>query len=151
MLPDSADDVIALFDRLPADLLGRQRVDQSPEQPSDRITADYGATEPVGCGMIGLQAMDLTGGGFFPADWTAERVIAMLATGADWEVEDAGQDGELSWVAVTTTCGAEGSAGEDVIHALNWGVNGGSWVFQAMGDTSEARDQLTQAFVVAAG
>ncbi len=100
--------------------------------------------------MVGLQAMDVSTGDFFPEGWTAEMVISMFTSGADWQVENFGQDGELLWVTFTTTCGAEGSSGEDVVSTLNWAVTGSPWVFSASADTTEVRDELTMAFVTAA-
>jgi hypothetical protein len=150
-LPDTADGIVALFDRLPANLIGRQRTDGPPAAPSSRISASYGSTEPVGCATVGLQAMNVSTGDFFPEGWTAEMVLAMFTTGADWQVEDFGRDGELLWVMFTTTCGAEGSPDEDVVSTMNWGVTGSAWVFSASADAAEPRDELTLAFVTAAG
>jgi hypothetical protein len=150
-LPDTADGIVALFDRLPANVSGRQRTDERPAALASRINASYGTTEPVGCATVGLQAMNVSTGEFFPEGWTAEMVVAMFTTGADWQVEDFGRDGELLWVMFTTTCGAEGSPSEDVVSTLNWGVTGSPWVFSASADAAGLRDELTMAFVTAAG
>lgn len=150
-LPDTADGIVTLFDRLPADLTGRQRTDERPAALSNRINASYGSTEPVGCAMVGLQAMNVSTGDFFPEGWTAEMVIAMFTTGADWSVEDFGRDGQLLWVMFTTTCSAEDAPGEDVVSTMNWGITGSPWVFSASADATETRDELTMAFVTAAG
>ena len=150
-LPVTADGIVALFDRLPADLIGRERTGDRPGPVSNRINASYGSTEPGGCAMVGLQALNVSTGDFFPEGWTAEMVIATFTTGADGSVEDFGRDGELLWVMFTTTCSAEGSPGEDVVSTLNWGVTGSPWVFSATADATQSRDELAMAFVTAAG
>lgn len=150
-MPDTADKIVALFDRLPSTLVGRQRTDDLSGPVSNRINASYGFTEPLGCGIVGLQAMNVSTGDFFPEGWTAEMVVAMFTTGADWSVEDFGRDGALLWVSFTTTCGVEGSPGEDVVSTLNWGVTGSPWVFSASADSGGLRDEVAVAFVRAAG
>lgn len=147
-LPRTGDDVVALFDRLPSNLGDRRRTAAPPTQA--RVSASYGSTEPVGCASVGLQAVDVSTGDFFPEGWTAELVIAMFTTGADWTVEDFGRDGELAWLLYTTTCGVEGEAGEDVVSTLNWGAAGSPWVFSASADSPDLRDELTRSFVAAA-
>ena len=147
-LPDQPDDITALFDRLPSELIGRQRMDESPGTELE-INASYGNTEPVGCGTVGLQAMNVSTGEFFPPDWTAETFIAFFTAGADWNVEAFGRDGELFWVVWDTTCSDAGRAGEDSIYTASWGQAGSPWVFGASAGDPEGRDELTAAFVTA--
>jgi hypothetical protein len=151
-LPDQVEDIKALFDRLPSDLIGRQRSDEPPGPDPGRINASYGSTDPVGCGTIGLQALDVSTGEFFPPTWTAETVIAIFTTGADQGTEEFGRDGDLFWVKTTITCGAEGSSGNDFLSVLSWGKRGSPWVFSATAggtDRPEGRDELAAAFVAA--
>jgi hypothetical protein len=97
-LPDNADSITALFNRLPPRLMDRERTMQSEAVTPAEISASYGITQPVGCGRVGLQAMDVSTGDFYPPGWTTERVIAVFTTGADWNVEDFGRDRQLFWV-----------------------------------------------------
>lgn len=147
-LPDTEADVLALFDRLPTDLAGGQRTDE--QSGPDRIRVTYGTTGPVGCLSIGLQALDVSTGDFYPEGWTAEQVVSTYTEGADWEVEDFGREGDLYWVRSSTTCGEAGEAGEDLGLTTMWGQAGSPWVFSAMAGSPEVRDELTAAFVTAA-
>ena len=131
-LPQDHDSIIALFDRLPSELLGRHRADVIQTTSPDRINASYGKTAPLGCGMVGLQAMDVSTGDFYPPGWTAEKVIALLASGVDWTHEGFGRDGELYWVNSQTFC-STGSSLEDSLDITTWGIAGGPWVFSATG------------------
>jgi hypothetical protein len=149
-MPDSASDIEALFGRLPSDLTGRPRTGEFPRTVSGRINASYGVTGSRGCATVGLQAVNVSAGDFFPGGSTSEFVIAMFSTGQDWDVQDSGRDGELFWVTFTTTCGTAGSPGEDVVSTLNWGIEGSPWLFSASADTTEDVDELTAAFVTAA-
>lgn len=116
----------------------------------DRFRVTYGTTEPVGCASIGLQALDVSTGDFYPEGWTAEQVVSAYTEGADWEVEDFGREGDLYWVRSSTTCSVEGEAGEDLGLTTMWGQAGSPWVFSAMAGSAEVRDELTAAFVTAA-
>lgn len=149
-LPNEPADIQALFDRLPDEMLGKQRVEQPGGGMPGEIMTSYGATEPVGCGAVGFQAMDVTSGDFFPADSTAESIVALFTTGADWDVEDFGRDGELFWVRWNTTYGsADGSEEDDVVTTM-WGVAGSAWLFSASAGAGEDRETLTAAFTEAA-
>jgi hypothetical protein len=148
-LPDTAAGIGALFARLPIEFAGGQRTDEVVSGP-DRFRVSYGATGPVGCGTIGLQALDVSTGDFYPQGWTAERVVSAFTEGADWEVEDFGHEGDLYWVRSRGTCGIEGEAGQDQTLTMMWGQAGSPWVFSAMAGSAEVRDDLTAAFVTAA-
>jgi hypothetical protein len=141
-------DIVSLFDRLPTDLAGGKRTEQ--QSGPDRISVTYGTTEPVGCGSVGLQALDVSTGDFYPEGWTAEQVVSTYTEGADWDVEDFGHEQDLYWVRSSTTCTVEGEAGEDVVLTAMWGQAGSPWVFSAMAGSPEVRDELTEAFVTAA-
>ncbi len=65
-LPDRAEDITALFNRLPSDLIGGARTVESSGNEPQEIAASFGNTKPVGCGRVGLQAMDVSAGDFFP-------------------------------------------------------------------------------------
>ena len=147
-LPDTADGIVALFERLPAEFASGQRTDEVAGP--DRFRVTYGTTEPVGCMSIGLQAVDVSTGDFYPQGWTAEQVVSAFTEGADVDVEDFGHDADLYWVRSSTTCGVEGETGEDVGFTTMWGQAGSPWVFSAMAGSPEVRDELTAAFVTAA-
>lgn len=147
-LPDTATGVVALFARLPTELAGGQRTDEV--SGPDRFRVTYGTTEPVGCSSIGLQALDVSTGDFYPEGWTAEQVVSTFTQGADWDVEDFGREGDLLWVRSSSTCGVEGEAGKDVSLTTLWGREGSPWVFSAMAGSADVRDELTAAFVTAA-
>ena len=148
-LPDTADDIVALFDRLPTELAGGQRTDE--EAGPDRFRVAYGTTDPVGCMSIGLQAVDVSTGDFYPEGWTAEQVVSSFTEGADWDVEDFGHEEDLYWARWSTTCGEAGETGEDLGMTTMWGQAGSPWVFSALAGSPEVRDELTAAFVTAAG
>ena len=139
---------MALFDRLPSTLLGRNRADAIQAPLPARINASYGKTEPLGCGLVGLQAMDVSIGDFYPPGWTAEKVIALLASGADSTAGGFGRDGELFWLNMQTFC-STGSSLKDSLEITTWGVAGSPWVFSATAQGTEGRDELVAAFVAA--
>ena len=151
-LPDDRDSIVALFDRLPPALLDRERADENPSSTSTRIYASYGKTSPVGCGIVGFQANDVSTGDFYPAGWTAERVIAIFASGVDREVRAFGRDGELFWVNWQTTCSVSPTSSlADFMEMTTWGNVGSSWVFSALAEDIEGREQLVAAFVEVSG
>ena len=148
-LPDDAESIGELFNSLPSNLMGRQRMAQFDANTPGEIRASYGNTQPVGCGTVGLQATDVSTGDFFPQGWTAERVIAVFTTGADWNVEDFGRDGDLFWVRWNTTCSSGDSPEADSLFTMSWGKAGSPWVFSASAGEPGGRDELTAAFVAA--
>jgi hypothetical protein len=143
-LPDDVEGIAALFDRLPTELLGGRR---SVEIATGRIMASYGTTGRVGCALVGLQAMDVSTGDFYPQGWTAESSVASLTSGADWEVEDFGREGDLFWIRWNTVCGEAGQPGTDVIFSTSWGRAGSPWMYTAGARDPEGRAELTEAFV----
>jgi hypothetical protein len=146
-LPDDAESIGALFNNLPPKLMGGPRTIQSQINTTGEIWASYGKTQPVGCGMVGLQAMDVSTGDFYPPGWTAERVVAVFTTGADWTAEDFGRDGDLFWVRWNNTCGIDGTPGMDAIYTASWGKAGSPWFFSVSASDPEGRDELTAALV----
>lgn len=147
--PDNADSIAALFNGFPSKLIGRQETIQLDAATPGVITASYGKTQPVGCGMVGLTARNVSTGDFFPPGWTAERVIAVFTLGADWNVEDFGREGELFWVRWNTTCSSAGSSLADSLFIISWGIAGRPWVFSASAGDSTGRSELASAFVAA--
>ncbi len=147
-LPQDNDSIMALFDQLPSTLLGRHRADEIQALSPARINASYGKTKPVGCGLVGLQAMDVSTGDFYPPGWTAEKVIALLASGADSTAGGFGRDGELFWLNMQTFC-STGSSLKESLNITTWGVAGSPWVFSATAQGTESRDELVAALVAA--
>ncbi len=146
-MPGDADGITALFNDLPMELLGGQRtIDlRDPHRPE----VSYGFTEPVGCGSVGLRALDVRATFGFPAEfWVA--VFADQAGDGDWDVEEFGRDGDLSWVTWRSTCSIAGEPGEDILFMATWGAAGSNWAFSAAAGDSSAREQLVGAFVAAA-
>ena len=150
ILPRDGDSIIALFDRLPSTPLGWHRADEIQAPSPARINASYPKTQMRECSTVGLQALDISSGDFFPAGWTSERVIAIFTLGADWTVEGFGRDGELFWVKWHTTCSA-GPSLQDSLHVTTWGNRGSPWVFSATAPDAEGRDELVAAFVASSG
>jgi hypothetical protein len=148
-LPENEDAINRLFSDLPSTFLGRTRT-IDPGSTGD-INASYGTTEPAGCGTVGLQATDVSTGDFFPEGWTAEKAIGIFTTGADWNVEDFGRDGDLYWVEWNTTCASDVRPGTDSIFTTSWGKLGSPWMFSASADASDVREGLIEAFVTASG
>ena len=146
-LPATVDEIASLFDRIPEKLVGRERTPQLDASAPGVVKASYGNTGPVGCGTVGFRAQDVSTGDFFPPGWTAERVIAVFTTGADWDVEDFGRDESLFWVRWNTTCGSVGTSGSDSLFFISWAVGGSPWMFSAAAGDAQGRDELVAAFV----
>lgn len=147
-LPDAADGVVELFAALPGELFGG-RLELDNLAPG-RIAASYPVADRR-CSEIGFQAFDLTASdGGFPPEWRAENFVALFASGADWDVEDAGQDGDRYWVTFVTTCGGEDIEQDEVIASAVWGDGGSPWVYTVAGPDASGRSELLTAFVDAA-
>lgn len=154
--PSAKADVSALLSRLPPVVAGEQRGDRrGTDQQGDRYSAVYG-DDAMGLGPpLAIQVVDVSTGDFWPADWTAERVVLALASGADWMVEAAGRDGDLVWIRWQTTVAMEGDrsktpAASRSLYTLSWGQIGMPWLFSAAGDTPARLDALVAAFVTVA-
>ena len=146
-LPDDAETVAALFDALPEELIGatREIVNFRPGAIAARY--DTGVRQ---CAEVGLQASDLTamqGDGSYPEGWRAEHLVAMLASGADWAVEEAGREGALYWVTFETYCGGEDMDHDEISSSAAWGDEGSPWVFFVGASDATERDILLAAFV----
>ncbi len=101
---------------------------------------------------MGLQATDVSTGGFYPVGWTAERVIAIFASGGGAEVQSFGRDGGLFWVNWQTTCSVSPSSSMlDLMEMITWWNVGSSWVFSASAQDTEGREQLVAVFVDMSG
>jgi hypothetical protein len=148
-LPENEDAISRLFNNLPSTFQGRPRTD-GPGSTGE-INAPYGSTEPAGCGTVGLKATDISTGDFFPEGWTAEQAIGLFTTGADWNVEDFGRDGDLYWVEWNTACSTGGLSGTDSVFTTSWGDLGSPWMFSASAGDPDAREGLIGAFVTASG
>ena len=102
-LPEDADSIVSLFNRLPRELAGRERTPRPDETGPSRFTAAYEQLPEDGCSSVRIQADELPFGGFFPADWTADRYVAWFGRGPG-DVKDLGRDRDLFWVRRDTTC-----------------------------------------------
>jgi hypothetical protein len=144
-LPTDADGVVSLFDAFPTELLGASKDLNTARQGG--IAADYSIAERVT--PVGFQAVDVPTsfyGAFLPEP-TAEYVAALFASGADWEVEAVGRDGERFWVEWNTTAGGEGFDGEETIWSLVVGDAGSHWAFIVNATDPSTRDELIDVFV----
>lgn len=147
-LPGDDSDVMAVFEALPYELLGGQLVVAAA--PPGRIVASFDAGDRQ-CGQVAIQAFDLTTAtDFSPPSWRAEHVITLFAGGADWDVEDAGRDGDRYWVTFETYCGGEGMSEDELVSSAGWGDAGSPWVFFVAAADGAGRDTLLDAFVAAA-
>ena len=148
-LPADAKAAVTVFEALPVEMLGATR--EVIEFDPGTIAARYDAGDRQ-CGEVGLQAIDLAtdAGNAYPDDWRAEDVVALFATGADWDVEDAGREATRYWVTFETFCGGETMERDEVISSAVWGDENSSWVFFVGGRNTAERDELLTAFVDAA-
>ena len=146
--PRSPDRMVEVFNGLPLLLAGRER-NIEPDTAGVFI-ASYDNTQQAGCGTVGIKAIDVSIGDFYPPNWRAESVIALFTAGADWKVEDFGREDALFWVKWNTTCTSSGSAFTDSIFTLSWGSKGDRWVFSVLGGDLETRDELVEAYVKSA-
>lgn len=153
--PSDAAGIEALFGRLPTRVANEARTGTPTEERAGRFVVAYGNDRSgLGPPLI-IQAVDVSTGDFWPADWTADRVVHALAGGADWTVEAVGRDGDLVWIRWRTTAAIAGerSGTPEVgrtVYTLNWGRVGEPWLFGAAADTPERLDALVTAFVAAA-
>lgn len=147
ILPTESDGVVALFVALPVELFGAEK--DLTTAPAGGVAAEY----PVGARTtpVGFQAYDVPASfyGEILPEPTADHVVALFATGADWEVEAVGHEGDRFWVEWLTTAGGEGFDAEETIFSLVFGDAGRPWVFVVNADDAAARDELLEVFVAA--
>ncbi len=136
-LPEDADSIVSLFNRLPRELAGGERTPRLDETGPSRLTAAYGQLPKDGCSSVRLQVEGLSSGEFFPADWTADRLVAWWGLGADRDLEDLGRYGDLFWVRWDTTCRSAPSTQSYPVSTLTWGKAGSRWVFSIVAGSSE--------------
>ena len=144
-LPDDANGIVAVLERLPSEIASKARVPQLDETGPDRYSTGYGQESSRPMPLLQIQAMDVSTGEFYPSSWTAEHVIAVLAQGHDWQVMATGRDGDLVWVQWTTT----GNGYQTYV--ITWGNIGSPWMFSGSANTPEGLGPLVAAFVAAAG
>lgn len=138
-LPDNVTEVTALFKRFPPEVAGHARSPQLDRIAPERSIVGYGkyprVPEIPGNHLLRVQAVDLTSGDFFPTNWKAGHVVAMMA-GRGEGMAEFGRDGDLFWVRQSFT--------------LMWGRADSPWMFSVQADTPESLDALLAAFVAAA-
>ena len=139
--------VTAVLEALPAELIGGTK--QVSARTAGDLAADYVAVDRMS--RYGIQAMDLRTSmmGAFVSEPVAEQMVAVLAEGGDWEVDDTGVEGSLHWVAWLSTGSGEGIEGIEEIYSLTWGEAGSPWAFVAGAPTEQGRDELVTAFIAA--
>ncbi len=154
-LPDDADEIDALFARLPDSVAGEPRTEPGWEGRPGEATADYGEADPLFGPPLSLGVQDVSTGEFYPAGTTAGDVAASVIDAPDYGAEAFGRDGDLVWVRASTTVGSAGETAATPttsreIHTLIWGDADSPWVFSAVAPTRPALDDLVDAFVAAA-
>jgi hypothetical protein len=147
ILPVNSSRILSQFRGLQWNLTNRHRTPDLDRFVPGEVSVAYGTTQPVGCGIVGLSARNVSTGNTYPRGWTAERVIADYASGGDWEVEDFGRDGRLLWVSRNTTCSSADSPETDALFMISWGNEGTAWVFSAVASSPQERDELVAVFV----
>lgn len=148
-LPGDAEDVVSLFAALPLDLFGATREIDDADPGTIAARYDTGRRQ---CSEIGIQAIDLgrSDGSPYPEHWRAEHLVALFATGADWDVEDAAHEGPVYWVTFETSCGGETMQEDEVVSAAVWGAEGSAWIFSVGAADADGRETLMAAFADAA-
>ncbi len=154
-LPADRADITALFGRLPETIAGEPRAETDRRGPTDRLVVAYGADDPVLGPQLTLQALDLSSGAFFPADFTAGIFVASVASVPDYRIDAFGRDGDLVWVRASTTVSGEGDRPGTPISSrplltLSWGNTTSPWLFSATAPTPDDLDALVDAFVATA-
>ena len=149
-LPDDAESILTLFRQMPDELTGRQRAPQQDQTGPGRYTAAYEQLPENGCSSVRIQVQDLSTGDFFPADWTADMLVAWWTLATDWEVDDVGRDGDLFWVRWNTTCSSAPTPQTYPVSSLTWGQAGSRWVFSATATDFDGVAALVAAFLSAA-
>lgn len=153
-LPDNVSAVTALFERLPPEVAGHTRSPQFDRIAPERSIVGYGENKRmriarVGGPLLQIQAIDLTRGDFFPTNWKAEHVVAMMARHGE-EIAEFGRDGSLFWVRQNTFMAEARSTERFPVYGMVWGRADSPWMFSVQADTRESRDALLAAFVAAA-
>lgn len=147
-LPDNFNEAIALFKRLPSEVAGRMRSPQFDHISPGRSSVGYGKEKQFARdSLLRIDTTDLTKGDFFPINWTAGHVVALMARhGEETTAKEAGRDGNLFWIRNEIFMGTTGSTEYGMI----WGKVDSPWMFSVTADTRENRDALLAAFVAAA-
>jgi hypothetical protein len=140
-LPDSADGVAAALAALPAELVGRARAD-APGRFEGALRVEYGSGD--GGEPLALQATPLAGiAAALGTEVTAPEWFETMTSDIDIEIGSPDADAGLMWVAAST------QADDETVSLAIWCLSDGSWYFDAVGPTPEARATLVAAFVAA--
>jgi hypothetical protein len=141
-LPNDRSNIVALLERFPSQIEGEARSLRLDDLY--RPGVHYGTRATT----LSIEALDVSSGDFFPPEWTASEVIAIMSLGADWEVIASGQEGTLLWVCCIST----GITPEEkyLTYATQWGDSKSRWVYVASAPTPADVDTLVAAFVTAA-
>ena len=152
-LPATDSAVKALFERLPSEVAGHVRSPQFDRISPGRARVGYGEDQRISGArtpLLWLQAIDLSRGDFFPANWTGGEVVAYMA-GPGKDAKEAGQDGSLLWMHQEKSPDtAVGSPGRFAVYGTLWGRVDSPWMFSIQADARENRDALLAAFIAAA-
>ena len=152
-LPDTVSSVKVLFERLPSEVAGHVRSPQFDRISAERASVGYGEDQRIGGArtpLLWLQAIDLSKGDFFPANWTGGEVVAYMA-GLGKDAKEAGRDGSLLWMHQEKSPDtAVGSPGRFAVYGTLWGRVDSPWMFSIQADDREHRDALLAAFITAA-
>lgn len=138
-MPDRPDAVAAVFSALPSDMSGLPRTDV-PGRVEGALGAEYGS------GMCAIRATPLAAVET-PSDqeFSAFEWLESMATAMEGEVKGSVLeiDAPLAWIA------SAGEADGETVYFAAWCHPEGSWYFDAMAESAEARLELIEGFIAA--
>jgi hypothetical protein len=122
----------------------------------DRIVLTVANPEAGPGPSLMLQAVDLSAGDFFPADFTAADYVRLAARADDTGTVAYGRDGTIVWAQAESTAGVAGDnmatpAVMRPLYTLAWGYADSPWIFSVSAEDEIALESLVSAFVAAAG
>jgi hypothetical protein len=146
-LPDTRDDIEALFARLPQSVLNQVRLTLPGDENADTLSAYYGDPDRTNDSALPMvfQAIDV--GNALPEHLSAAHAIVQLAATSPGTL---GRDGENYWFAQELS--AEQDAGPEPAtqYALSWASRDGQWLYAVLASSPAKRDALLAAIIATA-
>ena len=139
-LPDTEEQIAAVFDALADEIGGRESVPGAP------LLRTYQSLEPVlgdSPSLWHIWAEDIQSDP--ESALTVTEFLASEASYPSAEASAINPNGDLMWVALYE------ATEQPTAYGLMWAEPAGSWVFFAFADSQEGRQQLLEAFKAAAG
>jgi len=147
-MPDTQEDIEALFAALPCEIAGLPRADMSQGRGGPAV--HYGAEEEQGLVLDAFSVEQAAAAGGREAITPLEFLSAIASEMGELEGSSLDPSGPLVWVAA----GGTAETGPGVVetdYLAVWGEPEGAWVFQVTASSAEARNSLIHAFVDAIG